>query len=175
MKLGVLPLGFSSKTSFKCFLPSSRLLRLATAVRPWQFFQSMKNARRCRVCRRVFEVERRTEHRHFHCGGAACQRARRALAQKLRRRREAGSSKETASRRLQTRVTPPEAVDLTQNPLFIGLISMLIGSADFQAIRTASRRLFDRGRSILGLKATKTPEPVDHQGLAPTPNFPWRG
>jgi hypothetical protein len=46
---------------------------------------------------------------------------------------------------------PTEADTLAQNPMFIGLISMLTGSTDLEMIRIVSRRLYDRGRDILGV------------------------
>ena len=55
-----------------------------------------------------------------------------------------------AASRLQSEVKPTEADWIVASPMFIGLISMLIGSTDLKDIQAAGRRLSERGVHILG-------------------------
>ena len=46
---------------------------------------------------------------------------------------------------------PSEAEIHLQNPLFIGLISLITGSTDLEEIQQVARQAYQRGRNILGL------------------------
>jgi len=140
----------SSTSSYKALLPSSRFLPLASAEVFWQFHQTMPNTRKCKACGRPFEIDRRNADRHSCCSDAACQRARRALAQARRRVSQRTKTKLTAASRLQRGVKPTEADLLAEHPALIGLLSMLTGSSDLQELKIVFRRLSDRGRDILG-------------------------
>ena len=55
---------------------------------------------------------------------------------------------------------PTEADWNAENPVVVGLISMLTGTEDLQDIRTIIGRLHQRGSNILGVKL-----PIDYQSL----------
>jgi hypothetical protein len=118
----------------------------------------MKNMRKCRACETLFEVDYRNEKRHVICRSNEFQRQRRRQAQKARRLLG------TSLRKIpvepvqppcwpQASVMPTEAAWNTDHPAFIGLISMITGSADLEEIRRISQRLSEQGRNILGLKS----------------------
>lgn len=52
---------------------------------------------------------------------------------------------------------PSEADIYLDNPLFIGLISMITGSTDLEEIRQVARQAYQRGRNILGLGSNGEP------------------
>jgi len=112
----------------------------------------MKNTRNCKACGRPFEVDGRNVQRHSHCPDVPCQRERRTLAQARRRaNNKATKTRSVAASRLQCALKPTEADMLTEQPLFIGLLSMLTGSSDLQELQAVARRLHERGRDILGI------------------------
>ena len=117
---------------------------------------NMKKARKCRACQKPFGVDLRNEGRHAYCSRPDCQRQRRRLAQNFRRaRRPRLETTQTpaAASRLQGRLMKPREADMhLENPLFIGLISMLTGSTDLEEIQAVGRKLYQRGCNILGLK-----------------------
>jgi len=103
-----------------------------------------------------FKIDCRAAHRHLYCANPMCQRSRRTQAQARRRANQAAQTQSTESSRLQSGVKPGEADILAENPLFVGLISMLTGSNDLDEIKIVSRRLYERGRGLLGI----TPEKI---------------
>src|SRR6266849_2960020 len=109
----------------------------------------MKNSRKCRACAKLFEVDLRNRHHQNYCGRLECQRQRRNAAQKLRRRSQ-GTPAVNSSSRLHVDVKPTEAGWPSDHPMLIGLISMWTGSMDLEEIRMVSRRLYERGRDLLG-------------------------
>jgi hypothetical protein len=58
-----------------------------------------------------------------------------------------------APSRLQAGVKPTEAEWPAESPVFICLVSMLIGSTDLDDVRTLCRRLYERGTNILGRRS----------------------
>ena len=98
-------------------------------------------------------MDHRNDHHQFFCPTPKCQRVRRTLAQKRRRRQrsaEVNRGSDGARSRLQAEVKPTEADWYAQQPMFIGLISMLTGLTDLEDIKGVCRGLYERGRNILG-------------------------
>ncbi len=85
----------------------------------------------------------RNDARQAFCSHPDCQRQRRTESQRHRRSLQ---RKEVA---LTRRLNPSEAAWLKQNPLVIGLISVLIDSIDLAEIETYCSTLIARGMSIL--------------------------
>ena len=117
--------------------------------------------RNCQACSVLFAVEPRNSERQRFCPKPDCQRERRREAQRLRRATvlerlcsallkddpKAASGPQTAS-------CIPEGLIDSQSPVLIGLISMLIDSADREEISNALRRLWQRGVQILDPQLT---------------------
>ena len=68
-----------------------------------------------------------------------------------------------APSRLQRVLKPTEADMLAEQPLFIGLLSMLTGSSDLQELQTIARRLRDHGRDILGITSENRKMPTTQE------------
>ena len=159
MKIGFLGLGFLRLFTLKALLPSSTsssLLLIVPFKRSGQpSAVEMKKTRKCKACDRPFAVDHRNTEQHAFCARTACQRRRRRQAQRQRRQRRrpatAGTQAIGAHSRLHSSVKPGEAAIPLQNPLFIGLISMLTGSTDLEEIQNVARRAYQQGCNILGL------------------------
>jgi len=103
----------------------------------------MATKRKCRACGKSFSPDYRNQKEQAFCPRAECRRIRRAEAQ--RKRRERASRGEHLTRRLK----PSEAAWLRKNPLIIGLVSVLIGSTDWQEIESFCAAAILRGTKIL--------------------------
>ena len=144
---------FSSSNSLKCLLPSSP---------PWIFFrapyspvrtcdnpgkarksQEMASKRECRACRKSFSPDYRNQADQAFCPRPECRRFRRAEAQRKRRNRPG------QDHLLTRRLKPSEARWLRKNPMVVGLVSVLIGSTDWQDIEAFCAAAALRGRKIL--------------------------
>jgi len=123
----------------------------------------MKSTRICRACRRSFEVDSRNAHRHSHCSRAACQRARRTLAQKQRRQQKAHAQASSWLHQSFSRLQGDKI--LAEQPLFIGLISMVTGSTDRVQLQEVLQRLCSRGRDILGIGLQEAAKPPGMQAF----------
>ena len=121
----------------------------------------MKNACKCRGCGREFKPDARNQERQGYCSRPGCQRRRRALAQKLRRRKSAADRTRSQSpdeaRRLQAASVISEANIRSENPAIIGLISMLTGLKSFEDIERVYRQLWLHGKQILSAGQTQGP------------------
>jgi hypothetical protein len=117
----------------------------------------MEKTRKCRGCGAALKTDHRNEDRQVFCRKKGCQRLRRTLGQRLRRQRQQ-SKQLTAkgptlpprpTRRPQTAslISPPDIS--TEDPVIIGLISMITGSTDLDMIRATHRQLWIRGTHIL--------------------------
>ena len=92
----------------------------------------------------------RNRGRQSHCGRSACQRVRRAQGQRIRRQKvDENEGRGT----VEDGMKPPEAacVDawMAQNPVFVGLISMLTNTHLKSEVRDVIRNLQRRGEEIL--------------------------
>jgi hypothetical protein len=166
-------LGFLRLFTLKALLPSSGSSSLFLIVPTFWSRHSpqhrMKNTRKCKACERPFVVDHRSSEQHAFCARAACQRRRRSQAQRHRRRTRrsvaAGNEAIRVRTRLQGTVKPSEAAIHLQNPLFIGLISMITGSTDLEEIQQVARKAYQQGRNILGLGSNGEPtNPTEQTG-----------
>ena len=103
----------------------------------------MTSQRNCRACGEAFVPNHRSQATQAFCPASECQRARRAEAQRKRRKASA------AGGYLTSRLKPSEAAWLRKNPLIIGLISVLIGSTDWQDIEAFCAAAILRGKRVL--------------------------
>ena len=116
----------------------------------------MENSCKCRACGREFEPEHRNKGRQSFCSRQSCQRVRRTLGQRLRRRGAGSGStvggpasgQQEGSRRLQEASVISEAAFRSEHPVIIGLISMLIGTDETDRVEAAYRQLWMRGMQI---------------------------
>jgi len=134
--------------------------RSGLAVLTWTqrvFAPLMKSTVKCKDCEREFAPDRRNQWRQAYCPTKSCQRRRRTLQQRLRRQKEAARPKRPESpfnepeggRRLQTASVISEADFRAENPVIIGLISMLTGTIDVEQIERTYRQLLLRGMQII--------------------------
>jgi hypothetical protein len=121
----------------------------------------MKNACKCRVCGREFQPDGRNQGRQGYCSRPGCQRQRRTLAQRLRRRKSAAvrmrSESPDEARRLQAASVISEADIRSENPAIIGLISMVTGLTNLEDIERVYRQLWLRGKQILSVGQAREP------------------
>jgi len=144
---------FSSRDSPKTLLPSSL---------PWFFFgassslvstcgkpeksrnsKQMPAERKCRACGQSLRPDYRNHADQAFCPRPACRRQRRAEAQRQRRKHTCQDDP------LTRRLKPSEARWLRKNPMLVGLVSVLIGSTDWQDIEAFCAAASLRGRKIL--------------------------
>jgi hypothetical protein len=111
----------------------------------------------------LFAVDHRNSERQRFCSSPDCRRERRRREQRLRRATALErlcaalqNDDPKAVRGLQKASRIPEALIDTQAPILVGLISMLIDSADREDISQALRRLWQRGFEILNPRLTKS-------------------
>jgi hypothetical protein len=117
----------------------------------------MQNACKCKACGRRFKADRRNQDRQSFCSRKSCQRQRRTLQQRLRRLNAAtrpgspgpASVAPQGPRRLQAASVISEADIRAENPVIIGLISMLTGTTDLEQIEKTYRQLWLRGMQII--------------------------
>jgi hypothetical protein len=113
----------------------------------------MENTRKCKGCGRSFRPNFRNRDRQEYCVRRQCQRHRKTLRQK--QRRQSAKTKlglATApqpGRGLQRASDISEADIRTENPVFVGLISMVTGLTDLEDIQRVYRQLWLRGKEIL--------------------------
>ena len=104
---------------------------------------SMSSTKVCRSCHRPFRPIPHNVGRQHYCARPACQKERRAAAQRVRRERSSHQGE------CMPGMKPDEAGWLLQNPWFVGLISQWIDSTDRQDIEAFCRKLCQRGMGIL--------------------------
>ena len=113
----------------------------------------MKNTRKCSGCGRTFKPEPRNLGRQAFCSRPRCQRQRRTLQQKQRRQSARAKQSHGPSpgpgRRLQGASVISEADIRAENPVFIGLISMVTGLTNLEDIQRVYRQLWLQGKAIL--------------------------
>ncbi len=113
----------------------------------------MENTRKCKGCGSSFKPDSRNQSHQEYCSRRQCQRQRKSLRQRQRRQSAkaklglAGASK--PGRGLQWASDISEADIRAENPVFIGLISMVTGLTDLEDIQRVYRQLWLRGREIL--------------------------
>ena len=124
----------------------------------------MENSCKCRACGQEFEPEHRNKGRQSFCARQGCQRSRRTLGQRLRRRGAppsptAGvpaSGMQEASRRLQEASVISEPGFRSEHPVIIGLISMLIGTDEPDRVEAAYQRFWMQGVQITSGNTSST-------------------
>ena len=99
--------------------------------------------RKCHHCGKPLRPEARNSERQRTCSRSACRRARRVEAQRKRRR---GIKKDDS---LTRRLKPSEASWLRNNPVIVGLVSLLIGSTNLKEIEAFCAAASQRGQDIL--------------------------
>ena len=117
----------------------------------------MENTRKCRACGRTFKPDFRNRERQAYCSHRACQLQRRTLAQTQRRQRAGvqsdGSKTANPARGLQEASVLSEADLSAENPVIIGLISMVTGLTNYEDLERVHRQLWMRGRQIISAGA----------------------
>lgn len=120
----------------------------------------METTRKCKGCGSSFSPDSRNQGRQDYCSKRQCQRQRKSLRQ--RQRRESAKAKpglattSEPGRGLQWASDISEADIRAENPVFIGLISMLTGLTDLEDIQRVYRQLWLRGREILTVGQAQT-------------------
>jgi hypothetical protein len=113
----------------------------------------MQNTCKCSACGAEFAPDRRNQGRQSYCTRKGCQRERRAVRQRLRRLEAVGKAgllgSQPGPRRLQAASVISEDAWRPENPIIIGLISMLTGSIDLKEIQLVCQKLRERGTAIL--------------------------
>ena len=113
----------------------------------------MESTHKCRACSRKFKPDPRNRGRQSYCSRRDCQRQRRTLRQKQRRQQLAPQlgvpGLPARSRRPQTASVIPKADVRAENPVIIGLISMLTGLTTLEEIERVYRQLWLQGMNIL--------------------------
>ena len=117
----------------------------------------MKNTSECKACGKKFKLDVRNLERQSYCSRQTCQRQRRCLRQRLRRHNVASKPKSAqptiqasaGQRGLQAASVISEADMRQENPVIIGLISMITGVIDFEDRQPIYRRLWVQGAKIL--------------------------
>jgi hypothetical protein len=113
----------------------------------------MENTRKCKGCGRSFRPTSSNRDRQEYCVRRQCQRQRKTLRQ--RQRRQSAKAKlglvtaPQPGRGLQGASDISEADIRTENPVFVGLISMVTGLTDLEDIQRVYRQLWLRGKEIL--------------------------
>ena len=124
----------------------------------------MANSCKCRACGQEFEPEHRNKGRQSFCSRQSCQRVRRTLGQRLRRRGAGSGStvggpasgQQEGSRRLQEASVISEAAFRSEHPVIIGLISMLIGTDEPDRVEAAYQRFWMQGVQITSGNTSST-------------------
>ena len=115
----------------------------------------MENTRKCRACGRKFKPDTRNRERQTYCSHRACQRQRRTLGQKQRRQRtgvQSDGAKPPNQAREPQRASGLSEADLSaENPVLIGLISMVTGLTNYEDLERVHRQLWIRGRQIISV------------------------
>jgi hypothetical protein len=113
----------------------------------------MENVNKCAACGRAFNPDARNHGRQSYCHRAECQRLRRTARQRLRRSKAAAKATPQKShgetRGLQAASGIAEADIRQENPLIIGLISMITGLTDLESVERVYRHCWLRGLDIL--------------------------
>ena len=113
----------------------------------------MQKTLKCRGCGKHFEPDLRNRDRQAYCHRETCQRMRRTIRQRLRRQeqqaRAKGSKPQIETTRLQGASLVSEADIRAENPVIIGLISMITGSTDLESIEKVYRQCWLRGTELL--------------------------
>ena len=116
--------------------------------------KTMNSSRKCSACGSLFQVDKRNRDRQSYCRTLECQRARKAHSQRVRRQRKQDLGDDPwhprKSSRLQSASSNSQTDWNTQDPLIVGLISMLIGSHDLKEIQACARSLRERGAAVFG-------------------------
>lgn len=129
----------------------------------------MGTTNKCKGCGKEFKTDPHNRDRQSYCRRQACQRLRRAHRQRQRRAEAVAGPPQgqptTATSRLQTASDLSEADMRSQNPVIIGLISMITGTTDLESIEQVYRQCWLRGREILSASrpgTIKTPAVCSH-------------
>ena len=113
----------------------------------------MENTRKCKGCGESFKPDSRNQSRQWYCTRRECQRQRKTLRQRQRRQSRKAKPVLAAAPQpgsgLQRASDISEADIRTENPVFIGLISMVTGLNDLEEIQRVYRQLWLRGKEIL--------------------------
>jgi len=125
----------------------------------------MEKTRKCEGCGANLKGDYRNAQRQHFCAKQACQKLRRTLRQRLRRQRQrsepSGSErplpKFNSRRRPQAASLIPEADITAENPVIIGLISMITDSTSLEELQATYRRLWIRGVQILEGRKLQSP------------------
>lgn len=117
----------------------------------------MEKTCNCRGCGALLKADYRNALRQHFCGKKGCQKLRRSLRQRLRRQGQRSTlvpQKEPGAKPKQNRrpqraslISPPDI--RTENPVIIGLISMITGSTNLEEIEATYRQLWIRGKQIM--------------------------
>lgn len=113
----------------------------------------MQKTLKCKGCDRHFAPDLRNRGRQAYCNRKECQRIRRTVRQHLRRQKQQARAKALElplkPRRLQGASLIAEADIRSENPVIIGLISMITGSTDLESIERVYRQCWLRGAELL--------------------------
>ena len=117
----------------------------------------MEKTCNCRGCGAKLKADYRNAQRQHFCGRKGCQKLRRTLRQRLRRQGQhstqvpskTASAKPKQTRRPQEASLISEVAVAAENPVIIGLISMITGSTNLEEIQATYRQLWLRGVQIL--------------------------
>ncbi len=117
----------------------------------------MQKTKKCKACGRRLQPDHRNDQRQSYCSRKSCQTTRRTVRQRLRRQQamsapdvESGQSPQREdARRLQEASVISEADIRAENPVIIGLISMVTGTTDLKQIERTYRQLWLRGKQIM--------------------------
>ncbi|MDC8451232.1 MAG: hypothetical protein LV473_23215, partial [Nitrospira sp.] len=108
---------------------------------------------KCKGCGRSLRPDPRNQGRQEYCSRRQCQRQRKTLRQRQRRQGAKPTLGLAAAsqpgRGLQGASVISEADIRTENPVFVGLISMVTGLTDLEDIQRIYRQLWLRGKEIL--------------------------
>lgn len=162
MKFRLLRSWFSSaihvESSSSFFTPSSSSSGLALNRQmppPWG--PAMEKTCNCKGCGALLNADYRNAQRQRFCRRKGCQKLRRSLRQRLRRQGQRSAlvpSKRPGAKPKQARrpqraslISPPDIH--AENPVIIGLISMVTGSTHLEEIEATYRQLWIRGKQIM--------------------------
>jgi hypothetical protein len=117
----------------------------------------MEKTRKCRGCGATLKADYRNAKRQHFCDRKGCQKLRRTLRQGLRRQGQRAtqvpsnspSGEPNRARRPQKASLISETDITAENPVIIGLISMITGSTNLEDIQATYRQLWIRGVQIL--------------------------
>jgi hypothetical protein len=114
---------------------------------------SMQKTLKCRGCGKQFKPDLRNHDRQAYCHRKECQLLRRTSRQRLRRQEEhakaQASKPQTETRGLQGASIVSEADIRAENPVIIGLISMITGLTDLESIEKVYRQCWLHGTELL--------------------------